>query len=161
MTSDYRALRDELVQKRDGLNGLIEALTSFIGDGAGQSTVPKVSATKTRAKSPKFARRLKSARRPAATSTRKSKPSRRSIGPDSRRLAETNVRQNAVLDYLKRHDGIATRTVLKAAMPKEPGLNDEQRDAAYRNTMTRLKAKGLIDRTGDTWSLVGIGTSAA
>jgi len=27
-------------------------------------------------------------------------------------------------------------------------------DMAYRNTMSKLEAKGLVDRTGDTWSLV-------
>lgn len=74
------------------------------------------------------------------------------------RSEPTIERDEAILDALRRNDGMAVARDLQRAMPKESGLTDEQRDAAYRNSMSRLKARGLIGRTGDTWSLVGRGS---
>src|SRR6185369_14620275 len=102
-------------------------------------------------------RREKPVRKPAPAAARRQSPPKRVTKPvpTAVRSEAATARADAILAALKRNDGLGTSKVLRAAMPKEPGLNEEQRDDAYRNTMTRLKSRGLINRTGDTWSLVG------
>jgi len=70
------------------------------------------------------------------------------------RPASSSPRLEAVLRFLRANNGLGTSKQLRAAMPSEPGLNDAQREDAYQNTMTKLRVKGLVARTGDTWSLV-------
>jgi hypothetical protein len=139
-----QAALDELTARRDALNGVIATLQEVLGTVSQTPTAPstppsrRVTAAKPRRQSP-----------PA----RVTKPTQ--VGPRAELAA---ARDQAILSALKRNDGLGTSKLLQAAMPKEPGLNAEQKDDAYRNTMTRLKNKGLIGRTGDTWSLVGIGS---
>jgi hypothetical protein len=75
--------------------------------------------------------------------------------------ANAAARSDAVVAFLRRNAGVATSKALRAAMPSEPQLTDEQRTRAFSNTLTRLKAKKILGRTGDTWSLVGRGTEAS
>jgi hypothetical protein len=70
-------------------------------------------------------------------------------------------RSDAILKFLRSNNGLGTNAQLRKAMPKEPGLTDDQRDMAFRNTMTKLRTKGLVARTGQTWSLVGAGSGGA
>ena len=154
MTDAYRTVRADLVQKRDQLDAVIAALTTLIGDGSSAAVVAAADRARPRGSAPpKSARRQRVSRPTVKVSTRTA----RKVIPAASEA--TAPRDAAILDYLKLHDGIATRKLLKAAMPKEVGLSEEQRQAAYRNTMSRLKAKGLVDRTGDTWSMVGIGSN--
>lgn len=78
----------------------------------------------------------------------------------TKELAVVDNRDQAILRYLRLHDGVAAAEQLKAAMPKEPTLTNDQADTAFRSALLRLKAKGAIDRTGTTWSLVGAGSRA-
>lgn len=76
-------------------------------------------------------------------------------------LASVEARDAAILKYLRNHDGVASTEQLKSALPKEPALTADQFGAALHAALVRIKAKGLIGRTGDTWSLVGVGSRAA
>lgn len=66
-----------------------------------------------------------------------------------------NVRERALLTFLRLGAGFASSKELRKAMPHEPDLTTpKQRGDAFRNTVYKLKQKGQIGRTGDTWSLV-------
>ncbi len=68
------------------------------------------------------------------------------------------VGTEAVLSFLRKHNGVARFKELIAVMPKEPGQSDAQRESGCRNAVQRLRVKGVIGRTGDTWSLAGAGS---
>lgn len=76
------------------------------------------------------------------------------FGP-TKELAIVDARDQAVLRYLRLHHGVAEAEDLKAAMPQEPALTNDQALTAFRSALVRLKAKGVIDRTGTRWHLVG------
>lgn len=148
MSAHLQAALDELTAKRNALNDLIVALQDVIGI-AGQSLVTLPAPISARPARP---RRVKAVRKPAKVAkVRQSSP------PSDAAMA----REQAILTTLKRNDGVASSKLLRAGMPKEAGLTDDQRTAAYRNCLHRLKVKGMIDRTGDTWSLVGAGSERA
>lgn len=71
------------------------------------------------------------------------------------------ARDKAIFAALNRNGGLAMIRTLRLAIPatdpaaKTPALRDE----AIKNALFRLKAKGKVERTGDTWSIVGIGTA--
>lgn len=67
--------------------------------------------------------------------------------PDNSTLA----RDNAILERLNR--GPSHFAELRDAMPKEPGLSDEQRTRACANALTRLRLKKQIKQTEDRWAL--------
>ncbi len=73
--------------------------------------------------------------------------------PTSENRALSQARMDAVLKALRMNGGVSTSKQLRAVMPKEPTLTEKQRAAAFSNTMTRLKGKGVVGRTGDTYSL--------
>lgn len=75
------------------------------------------------------------------------------FGP-TKELAVVDARDQAVLRYLRLHHGVAEAEDLKAAMPQEPALTNDQALTAFRSALVRLKAKGVIDRTGTRWQLV-------
>ena len=145
----YRALLDQSIAKRDALTTLIDALQVLIGDTPAPTPAPAPAS----ALPPPMGARSPQPRRKAASRPPASKPTTPTAAADV-----VEARDAAIRTALKRNDGLATSKLLRAAMPKEPSMNDEQRDDAFRNTMTRLKRKGEIDRTGDTWSLVGLGS---
>jgi hypothetical protein len=72
-------------------------------------------------------------------------------------------RDAEILRLINVNNGVATMSELRARFPKrDPAAADEhQRDEALRNSLLRLKARGLIARTADTWSLVGAGSLPA
>jgi hypothetical protein len=67
-----------------------------------------------------------------------------------------------VLRFITRHDGIASeKEMLTAIPPSEPAMTPEATGMALKQSLARLRFKHLIGRTGNTWSLVGAGTSEA
>jgi len=144
VSANLQAALAELTAKRDALNGVIATLQDFLGATAGAVVTP-----------PPPSNALMKVRK----APRQSPPARVTKPAQTGPRADTAAaREEAILTALKRNDGVASSKILRAAMPKEPKLDDDQRTAAYRNCLHRLKVKGLIDRTGDTWSLVGIGS---
>ncbi len=80
--------------------------------------------------------------------------------PDPAAVVE--ARDAAVLRYLERHDGVASQKELLAAIPiDDPAKTPEAKADALRQSLARLKFKQQIGRTGETYSLVGAGTSVA
>lgn len=74
--------------------------------------------------------------------------------------AVVEARDEAVLRFLNRHDGVATHKALLAALPADdPATTPDAKALALKQALARLRFKGVIDRTSDTWSVVGIGTS--
>ena len=131
----------ELRARRDAIDHAIATLESLINQPFRPATVT--------APPPRPAKPTPVQRQPKTRITRAAT----AIGVD-RHVA---ARDEAILTALKRL-GMTRRDKLITCMPKEPGRSEEQRQVAFRNTLTRLKVKGLIDRTGDIWSLVGVGT---
>jgi hypothetical protein len=74
-----------------------------------------------------------------------------------------HARDKALLACLDRHGGIATMSQLRSALPvTDPARDDEaQRDQAVTFALRRLRLKGVLARTGDTWSRVGIAMAAS
>lgn len=157
MSAHLQAALVELTAKRDTLNGIILALEGVIGTVAQPLvTLPPPMGARPARKSKGIRHRPALIPRPRST---KGQPRPPSTSSTSAALAA--ARDAAILKCLERTEGIAKFSLLKAAMPKEPDLDAAQQDDAYRNTMTRLKKKGLIGRTGDVWSLVGVGSQRA
>jgi hypothetical protein len=74
--------------------------------------------------------------------------------------AIVEARDRAVLAALNRNGGLAMiRTLRKALPPGDPATTPAAVDDAVKNALLRLKAKGQVERTGDTWSIVGIATA--
>ena len=149
MSFSYAELLADATEKRDAWDRVIDALKAVMSipasTGAGSQSPAALP--------PPMGARPPQPRRKAASRPPASKPTTPTAAADV-----VEARDAAIRTALKRNDGLATSKLLRAAMPKEPSMNDEQRDDAFRNTMTRLKRKGEIDRTGDTWSLVGLGS---
>lgn len=70
--------------------------------------------------------------------------------------AGSSDREEAVLRQLRRNSGVATGKELRAAL-----RITEDDNKAFQNALTRLKGKGAIARTGQTWSLVGAGSEGS
>lgn len=72
------------------------------------------------------------------------------------------ARDKAVQRFLERHDGVARQKELLAAIPADdPAKTPDAKADALKQALTRLRFKGAIGRTGDTWSLVGAGMAAS
>lgn len=71
--------------------------------------------------------------------------------------SEVDARGELLLAALRRNGGVGTAKELRKAIPAK-GLTDEQVGKAFTNAMYRLKSRGLVDRTGHTWSLNGAGS---
>lgn len=72
--------------------------------------------------------------------------------------AIVEARDAAILRFLERHDGVASHKDLIGALPTDdPAKTLDAKKEALKLALMRLRAKHLIDRTADTWSLVGAG----
>ena len=73
------------------------------------------------------------------------------------------ARDAAILDAINRAGGLVFVHRLRGVLPAtDPAAADEdQAEQAITLALHRLKAKGVLARTGDTWSLVGISMTAA
>jgi len=73
------------------------------------------------------------------------------------------ARDEAILKAINRAGGLVFAHRLRGVLPAtDPAAADEdQAEQAITLALHRLKAKGVLARTGDTWSLVGIGMTAA
>jgi hypothetical protein len=69
-------------------------------------------------------------------------------------------RNAAVLDAIRRIGGVGTIRDLRLRFPKaDPAAGSPSTlDEALRNSLSRLRSKGLIGRTADSYSLVGAGS---
>jgi hypothetical protein len=77
-------------------------------------------------------------------------------------LDTVEARDKALLACIDRNGGLALMSQLRGALPKgDPANADGTRDQAVKHALTRLKLKGILGRTGDTWSRVGIGMEAS
>jgi hypothetical protein len=66
------------------------------------------------------------------------------------------------MTFINRQGGLASGKQLQSALAKhDASLKGEALDTALANALTRLRLKKAIERTGDTWSLVGIGMMPA
>lgn len=72
-------------------------------------------------------------------------------------------RDRVILSALNRRGGLAMVHQLRRELPVgDPARSDDdQADQAVKNSLMRLKAKRKVARTGDTWSIVGIGMAAS
>lgn len=77
--------------------------------------------------------------------------------PEAGAASETAARDEALLVALRRNGGVGTAKELRKAIASK-GLTEEQVGKAVANSMYRLKQRGLVDRTGHTWSLSGAGS---
>lgn len=70
------------------------------------------------------------------------------------------ARDAAVLESIRRIGGVGTIRDLRLRFPKaDPAAgNPSTLDEALRNSLSRLRSKGLIGRTADSYSLVGAGS---
>lgn len=73
------------------------------------------------------------------------------------------LRDQAMLAAINRNGGIAMVSQLRKSLPAgDPASRDDvDADQAVKNSLLRLKAKGKVARTGDAWSIVGIGMAAS
>lgn len=158
MSIEFQSVRASLVEKRDALSKAIEALDAVMGLHPPEAALVVPRRVVRRLRRLPGSKIKKAAKRNERTNERtKQGPGRRVARSLPKREATDLVkaREDAILTGLKRQGGMATSKVLRAMMPKESELNDDQRDAAYRNTLTKLKQRGVIGRTGDTWSTTG------
>lgn len=139
MSEPIQAALAALQQKRDEIDAAIAALQVVIGHD--DTSVEPVRET------PTPERRKVSKPRQVVTRTRSTGGAQQAY-------------EDAILKHLRRHGGVAMGKELRAAMPKVDGLDDEKRAKALQNALYRLKVKGEIARTGQTWSLVGIEAAA-
>lgn len=141
----YTEIRTWVVGQRDALNEVITALDRLSADPMSERTampVPTVEET---------VATVRAHRRVAETTNGNGAAHQAGVA-----WPETAAREAAVLGALKRSGGMAMGRDLLAAFVREPGWDEGQRKGAFRNTMTKLKAKGIVGRTGETWSLIGI-----
>lgn len=73
------------------------------------------------------------------------------------------ARDAAILDAIRRCGGVATIRDLRLRFPKtDPAAaTPATLDDALRTALVRIRAKGHIGRTADTYSLVGAGSAEA
>lgn len=151
----YRVVLAELTAKRDALNAAIAALANLLGDAP-----PAIEVTDLPRRPRPRKGRARARAKPVIKATPPGRRQRaRRVQPRGV-TTEVAARDEAILTFLRKRDGMARSETIRAAMPHEAGLTEQQQDAAYRNALSRLKTKHLIDRTGDTWSLVGVGSDA-
>lgn len=85
------------------------------------------------------------------------------LRPPTRQPVDVEIveaRDRAVLAALNRNGGLAMIRQLRGALPAgDPVKGSPVEETAISNALVRLKAKGKVARTGDTWSIVGIGTA--
>lgn len=141
----FQQMRDFALVQRDAMTTLIDALAPFVGPALPAEKPARLA--------------LRAAPKPKRT-VRRPRKSRiaKAVQPQAKTFAQSAARDEAILGALRRSHGVGTSKDLKAALPKEAGQSDEQRRAAFSNTMTRLKNTNRVGRTGDTWSLVGAGS---
>ena len=72
-------------------------------------------------------------------------------------------RDAELLRLLNVNNGVITLHELRRRFPpqSDPATDAAAKEEALKNTLLRLKARGLIARTADTWSLVGAGSLPA
>lgn len=135
---NHWTLRDRLSQLQ--VNGLIR----FIGQGRGRRI------TLAGAPSP-VSKALPS--KPVAPASPVAAP----LKTDDRTI---EARDAAVLESIRRIGGVGTIRDLRLRFPKaDPAAgNPSTLDEALRNSLSRLRSKGLIGRTADSYSLVGAGS---
>jgi hypothetical protein len=157
--AEIAALFADLRAKREGIDRLIAGLEAFYGTGL-VLEVPEPTRRKTRKTWPRKSARNKTRRTRSLGDVALTPPR---IPRAASAVGVTTVvaaRDEALLTALKRH-GLMRRDKLAGYMPAEPNQTDEQREGAFRNALSRLKAKKLVGRTGDTYSLVGAGMERA
>lgn len=145
--SSLQMAREALEGRRVALVEAIAALDRVLVNGEPPDAVRDIASARPRRG------KVKVARRPSAV-----RAAKKTVRAE--RVSPFTAREDAIMSLLHRNDGVATSAMLRKAMPKEPDLTEEQRDAAYRNTMSKLKHRGVLGRTGDTWSLVGRGSES-
>lgn len=72
--------------------------------------------------------------------------------PNTGRSGLAQARDQAIKAALK--GGAKPTSALLAVLPKEPGQTDDQREAALRNALSRLRMRKAIASTDAGWTLV-------
>lgn len=131
-------LLGRLIVKRTAIDLAIDETKLLIGDISGRREPPAPVASQPR---------------PAkvAAAPRKSRRSPDSVRSENAAIEE---RDHSIMKALREAGGLASSRTLRRSITFDASMSESQQGAAFRNTVQRLKKKGLIDRTGNTWSLV-------
>ena len=78
-------------------------------------------------------------------------------GPHRTPNGVPNDRERAIVRIMRANGNVSTGKELRDRMPREEGMDDEEHSSMVRNTLTKMRVKGLVGRTGDTWSLTNGG----
>lgn len=96
-----------------------------------------------------------------ATAARKPVGRKKAQKPAAEAPSAANGRRDELLRRLRMNKGVGTSKELRASISAYAAMSDAEAAKAFSNDMYRLKAAGLVNRTGHTWSLVGVGAEAA